>query len=109
MEFSRAANGIIGLETALPLSLKLVDDKILTMEALIEKMVTLPARILGLTAGLSPGNPADLTIVDPDTEYTVDADKFNSKSRNTPFAGWKLKGCPVVTIVSGKTVFQADG
>ncbi len=78
----------------------------ISAEALIEKMVTLPARILGLTAGLSPGNPADLTIVDPDTEYTVDADKFKSKSRNTPFNGWKVKGKAVVTIVGGRVVYD---
>jgi len=106
VEFSRAANGIIGLETALPLSLKLVEDNVLTMEALIEKMVTHPARILGLIAGLSPGNPADLTIVDPDSEYTVDADTFKSKSRNTPFNGWKVKGKAVVTIVGGRVVYD---
>ncbi len=107
VEFSKAANGIIGLETALPLSLKLVADKLMTMETLIEKMVKNPARILGLTTDLSEGNPADLTLVDPDYEYTIDAEKFKSKSRNTPFNGWKMKGKAVMTIVDGRIVYDA--
>jgi dihydroorotase len=65
-----------------------------------------PAKILGLDQGLSSGNIADITLIDPEYEYTVDSNKFQSKSRNTPFNGWKLKGRAVMTIVGGKTVFE---
>ncbi len=106
VEFDRAANGIIGLETSLSLSLELVRKNILTMEQLVEKMSINPARILGLDRGLSPGNTADITLIDPEYSYTVDAQKFQSKSRNTPFDGWQLKGRAVMTIVGGKVVFE---
>ncbi len=106
VEFDRAANGIIGLETSLSLSLELVRKNILTMEQLVEKMSINPARILGLDRGLSPGNIADITLIDPEYSYTVDAQKFQSKSRNTPFDGWQLKGRAVMTIVGGKVVFE---
>jgi len=106
VEFDRAANGIIGLETSLSLSLELVRKNILSMEQIVEKMSINPARILGLDRGLSPGNIADITLIDPEYSYTVDAQKFQSKSRNTPFDGWKLKGRAVMTIVGGKVVFE---
>jgi len=106
VEFDRAANGIIGLETSLALSLELVRKNILSMEQLVEKMSINPARILGLDRGLAPGNIADITLIDPEYSYTVDAQKFLSKSRNTPFDGWKLKGRAVMTIVGGKVVFD---
>lgn len=106
VEFDRAANGIIGLETSLSLSLELVRKKILSMEQLVEKMSINPARILGLKRGLSPGMVADITLIDPEYSYIVDAQTFQSKSRNTPFNGWKLKGRAVMTIVGGKVVFE---
>jgi dihydroorotase len=106
VEFDRAANGIIGLETSLSLSLELVRKNILSIEQLVEKMSINPARILGLDRGLSPGKMADITLIDPEHEYTVDAHKFQSKSRNTPFDGWRLKGRAVMTIVGGKVVFE---
>jgi dihydroorotase len=106
VEFDRAANGIIGLETSLPLSLDLVRKNILSMEQLVEKMSMNPAKILGLDQGLSQGMLADMTLIDPEYEYIVDSNKFQSKSRNTPFDGWKLKGRAVMTIVGGRIVFE---
>ena len=106
VEFDRAANGIIGLETSLPLSLELVRKNILSIGQLVEKMSLNPAKIIGLDRGLSPGKIADITLIDPEYEYTVDSNKFQSKSRNTPFDGWKLKGRAVMTIVDGKVVFE---
>jgi dihydroorotase len=69
-------------------------------------MSTAPARILGLASGLRPGRPADLTIIDPDVDYVVDVNKFQSRSRNCPFEGWRLKGRPVLTMVGGRIVYE---
>ncbi len=106
VEFDQAAFGIIGLETALPLSLKLVETGALSLPALIEKMSTNPAKILGIDNRIKTGNPADLTLVDLDRSFTVDANRFFSKSRNTPFNGWELKGKAAATIVGGKVIFE---
>jgi len=106
VEFDMAANGIIGLETSVSLGMKLVEDEVITITDLVEKMSTNPARILGLESGLTVGNPADITIIDPDISYRVDADNFRSLSRNTPFNGWELKGKAVLTVVEGKVVFS---
>lgn len=108
VEFQKAPNGIIGLETALSLGLKLVDDGILTLEGLIEKMSTNPARILGLKNGLNVGQPADISIIDLGRSYRVNADRFKSLSRNTPFDGWDMKGKTVLTMVGGKIVYQEE-
>ena len=106
VEFHKAPNGIIGLETALSLGLNLVDEGILTLAGLIEKMSTNPARILGLENGLIVGQPADITIIDPGRSYRVNADRFKSLSRNTPFDAWDMKGKTVLTMVGGKIVYQ---
>ena len=106
VEFDMAANGIIGLETSVSLGMKLVEDEVITITDLVEKMSTNPARILGLESGLTVGNPADITIIDPDISYRVDADSFQSLSRNTPFDGWNMKGKAVLTMVEGKIVFD---
>jgi len=106
VEFDQAANGIIGLETSVSLSLKLVETGIIGITGLIEKMSTNPARILGLENGLKIGRPADITLIDPEISYCIDAGRFQSLSRNTPFNGWKLKGKAVLTMVGGKVVFQ---
>jgi dihydroorotase len=106
VEFNVAANGIIGLETSLPLSLRLVTEGVLDMETLIKKMTRNPAAILGVPCGIEPGLPADLTIIDLDAEYIIDAGILQSKSRNTPFDGWTLKGRAVYTIVGGSIVFE---
>jgi dihydroorotase len=102
----KAPNGIIGLETAVSLSLSLVSDGILSLSGLIAKMSTMPARILGIPCGLQVGIPADLTLIDPDFEYTIEPSLFQSRSRNSPFVGMKVKGKPVMTMVAGRIVFQ---
>ena len=110
LEFEQAANGMIGLETSLPLSLQLVKMGLLNLSDVVAKMSIKPARILNLAhIGLKPGSPADLTIIDLDRKFTVDADTFQSKSRNTPFNGWELKGKAVLTMVGGKIVFDETG
>ena len=106
VEFDRAAFGIIGLETSLGLSMKLVQDKIISFETLIEKMSKNPASLLRINNDLKPGNPADITVIDPDVFWSVDPDAFMSKSRNTPFAGFNLKGEAFLTMVQGKIVYQ---
>jgi len=106
VEFDQAANGIIGLETAVPLGLKLVEAGIIDITDLIEKMSKNPARILGLKNGLEIGKTADITIIDPEISYCIDADRFQSLSRNTPFDGWDVKGRAVLTMVGGKIVYQ---
>jgi len=106
VEFDRAANGIIGLETSVSLALKLVENGVISMAVLVEKMSTNPARILGLENNLLIGRPADITIIDPERSYRVNADNFKSLSRNTPFDGWDIKGKAVLTMVGGKIVYQ---
>ena len=106
VEFDMAAFGIIGLETSLALSLKLVHDKILTLEALVNKMSKKPAALIKLNNDIKPGNLADLTIIDTEREYKIDPEKFESKSRNTPFTDFKVKGCAVLTMVNGRIVYQ---
>lgn len=106
VEFDQAANGIIGLETSLALGLRLVESGVLSLAGLIDKMSTQPARILGLPSGLKIGAAADMTLIDPDKIWTVDAGRFQSISRNTPFDGWTLKGKAVLTVVNGVVVFE---
>lgn len=109
VEFDRAANGIIGLETSLSLGLKLVHDGWITLERLVEKMSKNPARILGIKNGITVGFSADMTVIDMDLPYTVDSGRFKSLSRNTPFDGWNLKGKAVLTMVAGKVVYRDEG
>ncbi|MBQ4897464.1 dihydroorotase [Paenibacillus sp. Marseille-P2973] len=100
--------GIVGFETAFPLLYtKFVAEGRWSLEMLVQRMTADPARVFGLETGrLAPGAPADLTIVDLDLEKDVNPEDFASKGRNTPFSGWKLKGWPVTTIVSGKVVWS---
>ncbi|MGC3976181.1 MAG: dihydroorotase [Nitrospira sp.] len=108
-EFTEAPFGIVGLETALPLTLALVEEGVLTLEAAVDKLATAPAKAFSLNAGtLEVGAPADVAIVDPHLEWEVDPSRFRSKSRNTPFAGWKVKGRVTTTIVSGRVVYELD-
>ncbi len=103
LPFDSAPSGISGLETALSLGLALVRKGVLTMPGLIEKMALTPARIMGIKKGtLAEGADADITVVDPDEEFTVDSEQFLSKGKNSPFHGWKLRGRAVVTISGGK-------
>ena len=109
VEFDAAPFGIIGLETELGLFLDLLVHKQrkIDIARLIEMYTVEPARLLKINAGtLSIGAPADVTLIDPDLEWTVKIDKFESASRNSPFNGWKLKGRAVRTIVGGKTVWK---
>src|SRR5215216_363173 len=107
VEFDRAPFGIIGLETAVPLALdRLVQAGAIRLPRLVELMSVNPARILRVSGGsLSVNAIADLTILAPDLEVTVDARALRSKSKNTPFNGWKLRGGVAATIVGGRTVF----
>ena len=106
LEFDKAAFGVIGLETAVPLSLDgLVRRNVIPLTRLIELLSTNPARILGLAKGsLSVVADGDVTLLDLERSHTVDPEAFQSKSRNTPFAGWKLRGQAVATIVGGRIV-----
>ena len=108
VEFAVAANGMVGFETALPLSITyLVKPGHLTLEQLVEKMCVNPSKILGLNKGsIEIGNSADLTIIDLDEEYVVDISKFSSKSKNSPFNGFKLQGTVYYTIVNGNVVVR---
>jgi dihydroorotase len=108
VEFEQAAMGIIGLETILPLTLGLVHRGILTLPQAIAKLTEGPARVLKLSnyGHLPKGSSANLTIMDPDLEFQVDIHSFRSKSRNSPFHGWKLKGKALLTMVEGRVVFN---
>lgn len=110
VEFDKAPFGINGLETAVSLLLdRLVNNKIISLSRFVEMMSTSPALILGLkTKGqIAVGADADLTVLNLNKDTIVDANRFKSKSRNTPFQGWKLRGAPVMTIVRGRIVYSA--
>jgi dihydroorotase len=102
VEFDYAASGLTGLETSFALSFRLVADGVLTFSGLIEKMTVNPARILRIPKGtLAAGADADITVIDPKREWTVDRALFCSRGKNSPFHGWIMKGKPVLTIVGG--------
>jgi dihydroorotase len=105
-EFAEAANGIVGLETAVPLLLdRLVRAGQLDLPTLVARLSTGPARLLNLPGGsLAPGATADITILDLEQPWTVDPATFRSRSRNTPFGGWTGAGAPWMTIVGGERV-----
>jgi dihydroorotase len=107
VEFDFAPFGIIGLETELSLSLELVRKKILTLQALVAKFTVNPARLLRLKEGtLSIGANANITIIDPEREWTYDVTQSASKSRNSPFHGWKFRGRAMATVVKGEIVWR---
>jgi dihydroorotase len=102
-EFDFAPPGISGLETLVGLSMKLVDEGVLTLAGLIEKAALNPSAIIGVKGGtLKPGSDAALTVIDTRKEYRVDAALFKSKGKNTPFEGWTLRARPAVTISLGR-------
>ena len=107
LEFDRAPNGIVGLETAIPLALdRLVHRGVVTLRRLVELLATNPARIFKLDRGiLEVGAAADVTVIDPGRVVKVDASQFQSRSRNTPFDGWELKGAAAATVVGGRLVW----
>ena len=106
VEFDRAPFGIIGLETAVSLALdRLVHRGVITLRRLVQLMSVNPSRILGLPGGsLRPGRPADVTILAPSATIVVDLSRSKSRSRNSPFGGWELRGAAAATIVGGRTV-----
>lgn len=106
VEYSSACFGIVGLETALPLTMKLVEDKVLTLAQALAKLTSSPAQIFNLEQGnLSPGRDADIVLFDPEKEYTIDIAAFKSKSKNSPFHGRKVRGKVYQTLVKGKPVY----
>jgi dihydroorotase len=111
VEFERAANGIVGFETALSLSYtNLVEAGYLSFSQMLHKLTVNPAKMLKLDKGvLKCGKSADLILVDFDNEYTVDVSKFASKSKNSPFDGFKVKGRVLLTMVGGKISYSDEG
>jgi dihydroorotase len=110
-EFEKCPFGIIGLETALGLSLeKLYHSGKIPLHRLVELFTTGPARVLGLDRGtLKAGAPGDVTIFDTNLAWTYDVNRSYSKSKNSPFHGWHFRGGPVATVVSGALVWQREG
>ncbi len=108
LEFSLAPFGVIGMESLLPVAITELVGNVLDWPKLIAKLTTNPARVLGIPKGtLRPGADADVTIIDPDVAWTIDANRFKSKSRNCPFHGRQVRGRAVRTIVGGKTKYVA--
>jgi dihydroorotase len=110
-EFDDAPFGIVGLETTVPLVMdRLIRAGHIDLRRMVELLSVNPARILGLKKGsLAEGADADVTVIDPVLEAKVDPARFQSRSRNTPFAGWRLRGWPVLTIVGGRVVHERAG
>ena len=107
VEFDQAMNGILGLQTAVPLTLELVHEGILSPERWVQCLTTGPAHLIGQNLGtLRPGSVADVTVLDPDEKFTLRAEDLASKSLNTPFLGWTLRGKVKATIVSGHCAYQ---
>ena len=108
LEFDSAPFGIVGFETALPLTLQLVHDGVLSLEQALDKLTRAPAQLFHLPVGsLLPGSLADVVIFAPEEEWVVDPDQFHSKSRNTPFGGMSVKGKIKMTLVDGRLVYDA--
>jgi len=109
VEFDKAAFGIIGLETSLPLTLQLVRDGVMDLPSAIAKLSYNPATILSVKGGtIEEGKEADLTVIDLNKEYVVHEEDFNSKCHNSPFIGWSMKGKVMLTMVGGRIVWNAD-
>ncbi|MGH7740430.1 MAG: dihydroorotase, partial [Candidatus Eiseniibacteriota bacterium] len=108
--FDQAPFGIVGLETALALTLTyLVDPGYITLARAIELWTDAPRRVFNLPqVRVAPGYPADLVLIDPEASWAVDPEEFRSLGRNTPFAGWKLRGCAVATICAGRVTHELD-
>lgn len=107
VEFNIASSGISGLETALPLSLALVHEGVLSLNELIKKFTTNPSRLLNIPYGeIAEGKAADIIVFNPDMEWVVDKNMFYSKGKNTPFHGWRLRGKNLLTIVDGRVVYR---
>ncbi|MBF0182327.1 MAG: dihydroorotase [Magnetococcales bacterium] len=110
VEFCQASNGVVGLETLLPVSLELVRDGVMGLSACLAAMTVAPARLLGLNRGaLTPGMPADLLLFDLDAPWVVDAARLHGTSRNTCFHGRRVRGRVKKTFVAGRLVHDDDG
>ena len=108
VEFDKAAFGIIGLETALPLTLALVREGFMDLPMAIAKLSYNPASILNIKGGIiEEGKEADLTIIDANREYVIKRDSFRSKGHNSPFIGFRMKGKAVITMVGGRVVWKS--
>ncbi len=108
LEFDLAANGIIGLESALPLSLDLVREGVITPLRLVELLSANPARILGVPGGrLALGEVADLTLIDTQRKFIFRAADLKSRSHNSPFLDWELEGQAILTIMNGRITHRA--
>jgi dihydroorotase len=108
MGFEKAPYGVTGLETMLPLALRLVKEKHVSLPRAVELLTRGPARALGIAAGtLKPGSPADVSVVDPGHEWRVIPSRMKSRSRNTAFAGFTMRGKTEWTIVAGRVVYSA--
>lgn len=109
--FEDAPNGIVGLETALGLIYgHLVEKGHLDLSTMVQRMSVRPAELFNLPGGtLKVGSPGDITVFDPEAEWVVDPETFVSKSKNTPFTGWTLKGRPRYTVVAGEVVWESEG
>ena len=110
VEFDRAPFGIVGLETAIPLVFnELVHKAVITPSRMVELLSVNPARILDVPGGsLSEGAPADITLLAPDQVVTIEVKSFRSKSKNSPFDGWKLRGAVAATLVGGRLLYAND-
>jgi dihydroorotase len=110
VEFDRAPFGIVGLETAVPLVFdRLVHTGRIGLSRMIELLAVNPARVLGLAGGtLADGAAADITVLAPDLPVTIAAASLRSRSKNTPFDGWQLRGGVAATIVGGRVVYRND-
>jgi dihydroorotase len=109
VEFSKACFGIVGLETALPLTLKMVDEKVISLEKAIDMLTFQPNQLFKLDKGtLGIGKVADITLFDDKMEYTIDPSQFKSRSKNSPYKDWKVRGKVLRTLVNGKTVFKCN-
>jgi dihydroorotase len=109
-DYTAAPSGMVGLETSVGLSLRLYHDGVLSLSHLIAKHTIQPARLLGLPHGtLRVGSMADITVIDPERKWVVEAAALHSRSTNSPFLGWHIRGAAVATIVGGKVVFERLG
>jgi dihydroorotase len=106
--FADAPNGVTGLETTLPLALRLVEERIISLPRVVALLTCGPAAALGIRAGtLEPGSPADITVVDPRKEWRVVPSRMKSRSRNTAFSGWSMRGKVMWTVVAGRVVYSS--
>jgi dihydroorotase len=110
LPFAQAPFGIVGLETLLPLALRLYYNGVLSLREVLAKLTCNPARIINEPAGrLRPGARADLVVIDLDAAWTLDVTQLASKSHNSPFDGWDMRGRVLRTVVAGNTVYTYRG